>query len=164
MKMVLNAEADVQDKIVNYYDFFNLPVEYDIDEDKLSEAYINAQHAWNNESETEDNGLVYINKAYETLKDPIARGAYFLTLYNENSEKMCNQAAIEMFDMEDKYFSLKTEQEKEAFQAKVAAQKELMLSDLKKITDRKEFLEVFAKARFIDSFLKKVRSDVYNRN
>lgn len=152
----------MSDEIVNYYNFFDLPVKYDIDEGALQDAYMKAQYACNLDEECDDSSC--INRAYETLKNPIARGEYFLKLHGEDPEKMCGNAACDMFDMQNEYYSLKTDQERKMFQKKLLDQKEKMLNDLKTVTEKVKFLDIFTRARFIDSFLKKVRSDVYNRD
>lgn len=164
--MDLNVEEDVRDSVANYYELFKLPVEYDINKSALEDAYIEAMTAWSNEDEQDlgDCDSSYINRAYKTLKDPIARGEYFLRLCGENPDKMCGSSASEMFDMETKYYSLLTDLEREDFQTALSQRKDKLLQDLEKIEDKEKFIEIFVRAQFLDSFLKKVRPDVYNRD
>ncbi|MEN8179373.1 MAG: co-chaperone HscB [Pseudomonadota bacterium] len=74
----------------NYFELFGLPVGFIVDGDSLAERYRELQRVihpdrYANASEQERRlsmqGASRINEAFETLKDPIARGSYLLTLH-----------------------------------------------------------------------------------
>ena len=74
----------------NYFELFGLPIGYILDANALSERYRDLQRLvhpdrFANASEQERRlsvqGAALINQAYETLKDPVARGDYLLGLY-----------------------------------------------------------------------------------
>ncbi len=74
----------------NYFELFGLPVGFIVDADSLSDRYRDLQRVihpdrYANASEQERllslQGASRINEAFETLKDPIARATYLLTLH-----------------------------------------------------------------------------------
>lgn len=74
----------------NYFELFGLPVGFIVDTDALAENYRELQRVihpdrYANASEQERRlsmqGASRINEAFETLKDPIGRASYLLTLY-----------------------------------------------------------------------------------
>ncbi|MCU7906998.1 MAG: Fe-S protein assembly co-chaperone HscB [Candidatus Thiodiazotropha sp. (ex Epidulcina cf. delphinae)] len=74
----------------NYFDLFSLPVGYTVDSRSLAERYRELQRVMHpdryaNATEQERRLSVQsaslINEAFETLKDPIARAGYLLTLH-----------------------------------------------------------------------------------
>ncbi|RDH87803.1 MAG: Fe-S protein assembly co-chaperone HscB [endosymbiont of Escarpia spicata] len=74
----------------NYFELFGLPVGFIVDADSLSDRYRDLQRAihpdrYANASEQERllslQGASRINEAFETLKDPIARATYLLTMH-----------------------------------------------------------------------------------
>ncbi|MCM8854309.1 MAG: co-chaperone HscB [Candidatus Thiodiazotropha sp.] len=88
----------------NYFDLFGLPIGYIVDGNSLSERYRDLQrvvhpdryaHATDQERRLSVQGASLINEAFETLKDPIARASYLLTLHgiemdaqNESTQDM----------------------------------------------------------------------------
>ncbi len=88
----------------NYFELFGLPVGYVVDANALSERYRELQRivhpdrfatASDQERRLSVQGAALINEAYETLKDPVARGGYLLTLHgvemdahNESTQDM----------------------------------------------------------------------------
>lgn len=88
----------------NHFELFGLPVGFVVDTKALSERYRELQRLvhpdrFANASEQERRfsvqGAALINEAYETLKDPLARGDYLLRLYgvemdtrNESTQDM----------------------------------------------------------------------------
>ncbi len=88
----------------NYFELFGLPIGYILDANALSERYRDLQRLvhpdrFANASEQERRlsvqGAALINQAYETLKDPVARGDYLLGLHgvemdavNESTQDM----------------------------------------------------------------------------
>lgn len=74
----------------NYFELFGLPVGFIVDADSLSDRYRDLQRVihpdrYANASEQERRlslqGASRINEAFETLKDPIARATYLLTMH-----------------------------------------------------------------------------------
>jgi molecular chaperone HscB len=74
----------------NYFELFGLPVDFIVDSDSLAERYRELQRVihpdrYANASEQERRlsmqGASRINEALETLKDPITRASYLLTLH-----------------------------------------------------------------------------------
>ncbi|MCG8016234.1 MAG: co-chaperone HscB [Candidatus Thiodiazotropha sp. 'RUGA'] len=88
----------------NYFDLFGLPVGYIVDASSLADRYRDLQRVvhpdrYANGTEQERRlsvqGASLINEAFETLKDPVARAAYLLSLHgvemdvqNESTQDM----------------------------------------------------------------------------
>lgn len=88
----------------NYFELFGLPVGYILDGHSLAERYRELQrvvhpdrfaNASDQERRLSVQGAALINEAYETLKDPVARASYLLTLHgvemdaqNESTQDM----------------------------------------------------------------------------
>ncbi|MGD8932637.1 MAG: co-chaperone HscB [Chromatiales bacterium] len=81
---------DMLDFSKNYFELFGLPVDFKVDADALAGHYRELQRVihpdrYANASEQERRlslqAASLVNEAYETLKDPIARAAYLLTLH-----------------------------------------------------------------------------------
>ncbi len=73
----------------NYFELFGLPVSYVIDADQLAERYLELQRVMHPDRYAKESeqarrlsmqGSIRINEAYETLKDPIRRARYLLSL------------------------------------------------------------------------------------
>lgn len=95
---------DMLDFSKNYFELFGLPVSYIVDANALSDRYRDLQrivhpdrfaNATDQERRLSVQGAALINEALETLKDPIARGSYLLTLHgvemdaqNESTQDM----------------------------------------------------------------------------
>lgn len=95
---------DMLDFSKNYFELFGLPVSYIVDANALSDRYRDLQrivhpdrfaNATDQERRISVQGAALINEALETLKDPIARGSYLLTLHgvemdaqNESTQDM----------------------------------------------------------------------------
>jgi molecular chaperone HscB len=74
----------------NYFELFGLPASYRMDTHELAQRYRELQnevhpdrfaHASEQEKRVAMQGSTHLNEALETLKDPILRGHYLLTLY-----------------------------------------------------------------------------------
>ncbi|MCP3662012.1 MAG: Fe-S protein assembly co-chaperone HscB [Gammaproteobacteria bacterium] len=79
----------------NYFELFGLSVGYIIDIDRLSRRYRELQqvvhpdryaNGTDQEKRLSMQGATRINEAFETLKDPIARGRYLLQLHDIEME------------------------------------------------------------------------------
>jgi molecular chaperone HscB len=73
----------------NYFELFGLPLAYQVDRDQLAERYRELQqethpdryaHASEQEKRLSMQAATHLNEALETLKDPILRGRYLLSL------------------------------------------------------------------------------------
>jgi molecular chaperone HscB len=96
----------------NYFELFGLPVGYIVDTEQLSAHYRELQRAvhpdrFANATEQERRlsmqGAVRINEAYETLKDPVLRASYLLSLNGiemEHGRETTRDAAFLMEQME----------------------------------------------------------------
>ncbi len=147
---------------MNYFEIFGLPTKYNLDENNLSERYIQKQKSL---FSANSNDISVINVAYNVLKDPIKRGEYYLGLYNRDYNKMPEELAFQMFNMREKYENLLSKKAKQDFQIKLRQSLDNELEALSKLSDDIEkFQEKFIKIKFLDSFLGKIREDVYNRN
>ncbi|EGV51055.1 Fe-S protein assembly co-chaperone HscB [Candidatus Endoriftia persephone] len=74
----------------NYFELFGLPVGFIVDVDSLAERYRDLQrvmhpdrfaNATDQERRLSVQGAALINEAFQTIKDPIARGAYLLSMH-----------------------------------------------------------------------------------
>jgi len=74
----------------NYFELFGLPVGYIVDTHALAERYRELQkvvhpdrfaHASDQEKRLSQQGAALINEAFQTLKDPLARARYLLSLH-----------------------------------------------------------------------------------
>lgn len=96
----------------NYFDLFGLPVAYIVDVNALSERYRELQRVihpdrFANASEQERRlsvqSAALINEAFETLKDPIARAGYLLSMHGVEMDALnesTQDAAFLMQQME----------------------------------------------------------------
>ncbi len=145
---------------MNYFEIFDLPIEYDTDIDLLTKNYFSLQR----NSDKQINPSL-LNKAYNILKSDIKRAEYFLSLKNISAEKMSSKLAVQMFEMRENYDSLKNKEEEIEFQKQIKKKIKALISSLKECEDNLEkFSEIFSELKFLNSFLEKERSDVYSRN
>jgi len=88
----------------NYFQLFDLPESYDLDTDRLTAQYHKLQldyHPDKHSSASEKEKMSaqvaasYINDAYETLKSPLRRAAYILTIKGKDVERV-NQSDLSM--------------------------------------------------------------------
>ena len=96
----------------NYFELFGLPIGYIVDMNALSERYRDLQrvvhpdrfaNASDQERRLSAQGAALINEAYETLKDPVARGSYLLILHGvemDAQNESSRDAAFLMQQME----------------------------------------------------------------
>ncbi|KAI8896821.1 hypothetical protein BC833DRAFT_595960 [Globomyces pollinis-pini] len=78
---------------LNYTDTFNIPNQFNIDLKQLKLEFLKLQqqlHPDNFSTKSKDERVIseeqssYVNKAYETLKDPLSRAQYMLALKGKN--------------------------------------------------------------------------------
>lgn len=145
---------------MNYFEIFDLPVMYNTDIDLLTKNYFSLQRLSDCRVD-----VSLLNEAYSVLKNYIKRAEYFLNLKNISTEKMSPELATQMFEMHEKYASFSCEKEKFEFQNQIKKKiKDLILLLKSNERDLKEFSKIFSELKFLNSFLKKERSDVYSRN
>ena len=79
----------------NYFELFGLPVDYTVDRGDLSERYRELQRvvhpdrfasASEQERRLSMQGSTLINEAFQTLKDPMLRARYLLSLHGVDME------------------------------------------------------------------------------
>ena len=148
----------------NYFEFFNIPVSYNIEESALTLAYLKKQQQLHVDGDVDDAEVAYLNSAYKILLNPVSRGEYFLKLQGIDIDSMPTEAAIEMFKLREKYDSLQSEEDRLSFQSELQKNNELTIDKLRGTSDLSEFAKIFCVLRFINSFLEKVRTDVYSRD
>ena len=145
---------------MNYFEILRLPITYNIDVDLMTRNYFSLQRDSDRQI---DSSL--LNKAYGILKNDIKRAEYFLSLKNISTEKMSSELAIQMFEMREKYDSLKNKEKEIEFQKNIKEKIKVLISSLKECEDNLEkFSEIFSELKFLNSFLEKERSDVYSRD
>jgi molecular chaperone HscB len=88
----------------NYFDLFGLPIGYIVDSSSLADRYRDLQrvvhpdryaNATEQERRLSVQGASLINEAFETLKDPVARAAYLLSLHGVEMDSL-NESTQDM--------------------------------------------------------------------
>lgn len=163
---------DMSDK--NYFEFFGLPVSYNLDETALMYIYLERQRKEHPDFCTgdcvsifADNSVAELNTAYQTLMDPINRAEHYLRVRGVSIlDQLPSDFAEEMFNMHQKYDSIKNKSEKEKFLESLRNRMEDILSLLHtlKEDDLKKFRKYTCLLRFINSFLEKVELNAYSRD
>jgi molecular chaperone HscB len=95
---------DMLDFSKNYFELFGLPMAYVVDAEALSDRYRDLQrvvhpdrfaNAADQERRLSVQGAALINEAFETLKDPVARGGYLLSLHGVEMDAL-NESTQDM--------------------------------------------------------------------
>lgn len=95
--------------VENYFELFNLPVSFDIDKAELATRYRHLQRTTHPDNHVNSSDrerrlalqhTAYINTAYQTLKDALARGKYILTLQGHDIDMQHTTATDPSFLME----------------------------------------------------------------
>lgn len=81
---------DVEAKFSSYFSMFSLPQTFNIDEMQLEENYIQMQKFFHPDKNIKNKGAIkdfaqkssMLNAAFDTLRDPLKRTVYLLSLYN----------------------------------------------------------------------------------
>lgn len=85
----------------NYFEIFSLPVDYQIDPNRLTETYRELQASYHPDRYATESDLVrrqavqsaaLVNEAYSTLKDPLSRGLYLLSLKGVSIDEQATTA------------------------------------------------------------------------
>lgn len=116
----------------NYFDVFNLPVSFDVNKELLSQRYRDLQRAvhpdkYATSSERERRlamqKATQINEAFQTLKNPIARGQYLLQLHgtqlNDQDPHLDDQFLIEQIELREELSELKSSGELNKFLSRI---------------------------------------------
>lgn len=151
----------------NFFQFFGLPVSYDIDESALTRIYLEKQktlHPDISYSERAESASVELNTAYKTLMNPVSRAEHYLFARGASVvDELSTDFAEEMFRAHQEYSSLKNQNEKRDFVASLKKRKEKLVSSLRAMeNDLEKFKKFTGLLRFISSFLEK--SDVEDVN
>ena len=107
----LNLDAEIisikhpELKFANYFTIFSLPLKLELNLDLLEDRYINLNKYYHPDKQGYDENIAHhdsddyraslINKAYNTLKDPVERAKYLLQF-----KEICDQTAIDKPDSE----------------------------------------------------------------
>lgn len=141
--------------MLNYFDLFDLPVDYVINEGELTTRYLKKQRSL-------EGGLSsQLNTAYAILKDPLQRAEYVLSLQGKNVDAMPKNLAVKMFELRE---SFENSSCKEDFIKKLKMEVDNLLISLNNYRSEESiFFEIFCKAKFVHSFLEKVQN-AYDRD
>ena len=106
--------------------------------------------------------------AYQTLMNPVDRAEHYLNVCGVPIlDHLPSDFAGEMFNMRQKFDSLRTESDKNEFITSLKKRMNDIISllhSLKKKDDLDEFRRYTCLLRFINSFLEKVESNAYSRD
>jgi len=104
----------------NHFEIFDLPVSFAVDIDTLAQRYRDLQRAVHpdkyanapaQERRLAMQKATQVNAAFQTLKDPLARGLYLLQLQgieiNDNNIKMDNEFLLEQMDLREQLAEIK---------------------------------------------------------
>jgi len=95
-----NSELNVPQIKQNYFELFGLPESFNIDQAQLAEKYRALQTEWHPDrfagaGEQQRLQAVqmssYLNQAFATLRDPLPRAGYLLTLQGYDTEQVSQQ-------------------------------------------------------------------------
>lgn len=71
--------------MLNYFDLFNLPQRYALDENELTVRYLSKQKKAHSAGDNVSSSV--LNIAYSTLKNPLQRAEYLLSLQGKISTR-----------------------------------------------------------------------------
>ena len=148
---------------MNYFEIFDLPIKFAIDENLLNSVYLKKQKAALLDSKNSDASSM-LNSAYDTLSDPIKRAEYFLKLHGHETDiSKSPENALAMFSIREKFDALQNDAEREKFFDLLESRIAEFIDELPALeNDLDAFHEKFEFISFMHSFLEKVRSNVYS--
>lgn len=142
--------------MLNYFDLFNLPQRYALDENELIVRYLSKQKKAH--SVGDSSGLSVLNIAYSTLKNPLQRAEYLLSLQGKNLDAMPRSLAMKMFDLREKFEKM-SDLDRENFLKEQNQNIDNLLCLLNDYSlDDETFSEILCEAKFLHSFLEKVKN------
>jgi molecular chaperone HscB len=150
---------------MNYFEIFEIPVGYKIDETALTGTYLRKQSQVHpdigGEAGHEESAL--LNVAYKTLLNPLERAKHFLEIQAKyDADAPDSQFSSEAFNLREKYESLTSPEDKKKFQEELSRRISELTAALYNLeNDLDEFRKTYGLARFVASFLEKIKADVY---
>jgi molecular chaperone HscB len=152
----------------NFFDVFGVPVSFCIDESEITRIYLRKQRAVHPDAvgdELGDENASFLNVAYKTLMNPIARAEHLLEMKGVELDQTSSDFAAEMFAIREKYENLSVDAEKIEFENHLKNRMLEIIALLEQSEDDiGKFSSYLCLLRFIGSFLEKVGSDVYSWN
>jgi len=132
----------------DYFDIFNIEKKFSIDLKFIEKEYFSLQNKYHPDrfvNSDEDEKLeaaqlsIYINKAYNTLKNDLKRSEYLLKLHNvmvntesNDSVKPCPILLMEVMEDRDELSELESFDDIQNFENKINSKKEKCLDELNK--------------------------------
>ncbi len=158
----MKAAAHVMDVAVdavtkNYFELFELPVSYAIDQEVLDSRFMKLQKSVHPDASDDDSLSVIVNKAYSTLSDPIQRAEYMMHVMgcSEKSDEI-TYVTSELFELSERALSTNVDQSSEARKLLVDMQKDIystLLYLFTKKLDEKRIFEQIYMAKYIRRIL-----------
>lgn len=158
----MKAAAHVMDVAVdavtkNYFELFELPVSYAIDQEVLDSRFMKLQKSVHPDASDDDSLSVVVNKAYSTLSDPIQRAEYVMRITG-CSEKFDGITYVTpaLFELSERISSTDVDQSAEARKLLVDMQQDIYSTLLRLFTttlDEKLIFEQIYKAKYIRRIL-----------
>lgn len=142
----------------NYFTYFNLPVDYNVDSSLLLRVYLERQTSVHPDCGGVSDDSVLLNVAYRTLSDPLSRAQHLLDLKGVDTERMSPELAVKMFAVREQYDSITSKEERKIFCNKLAELESQLIDKLSSVSIE-EFIDIFSEVKFIHSFLEKANSD-----
>jgi molecular chaperone HscB len=158
----------------NHFEIFNLPIAYRLDASSLDQAYRDVQREvhpdrFANASDVQKRlaaqWATQANVAYKTLKSPLARGRYILSLHAIDTEEESNtampvdflmqqmewrEAVVAARDAHDEIALDRLTRDKRDAEKALIAQLTAQLSDVRDIATMREARETVRKLRFLE--------------
>lgn len=165
--------------IRNYFELFDLAPDYSLDMTALADSYRRLKHhhrpvrvrgAHDREVAQAEDSVAFVDRAYQTLKSPVARGAYLLELRDIDPEGETGIARDGVFLMNRMQLLEGLEEAEDALKpaavlAGLEQEAEGRLADLEAdfatalaSDDSQGAVEVLARMRFYDSFLGQIQA------
>ncbi|MDR1561013.1 MAG: Fe-S protein assembly co-chaperone HscB [Holosporaceae bacterium] len=154
---------------MNYFDLFQIPFSYRLDEPLLTQNYLQKQretHPDLSNMRASQMRSALLNEAYNTLLDPIRRAKYFLYMQKPEAEdEISPEYASEAFDIRERYDSITSLKEKEKYKEELSARMSELITSLCAVEKNiDEFQKIFSLLNFIASFIEEIKADAYNRD
>lgn len=142
--------------MLNYFDLFNLPQRYALDENELTVRYLSKQKKAHSAGDNVSSSV--LNIAYSTLKNPLQRAEYLLSLQGKNLDTMPKNLAVKMFDLREKFEKM-SDSDRENFLKDQNQNIDNLLGLLNNYSLEDEtFFKILCEAKFLHSFLEKVKN------
>lgn len=153
----------------NFFEFFDFPISYRLNESELTDRYFEKQRLLRLEKKNNccdcESSIAYLNEAYKTLMHPVDRAEHIIKLQGLQIDEFSSEHAVEMLEIHEKYNLLSSEDAKKEYQI-FLNQRMSEIIDLLYETNEysNEFYYYTCLLRFIHSFLEKISTNVYSRN